>query len=96
MLDFYLLAVERLRAIGYERYEISNFARAGRRSIHNLKYWSMQPYRGFGSDAHSFAGRRRWPMSALLPNTSPGWHEVSPLRARSRISTRAGFSRNAC
>ena len=51
---------ERLRAIGYERYEISNFARAGRRSIHNLKYWSMQPYRGFGSDAHSFAGRRRW------------------------------------
>ena len=60
VLDFYLLAVERLRAIGYERYEISNFARAGRRSIHNLKYWSMQPYRGFGSDAHSFAGRRRW------------------------------------
>jgi oxygen-independent coproporphyrinogen-3 oxidase len=42
------------------QYEISNFARAGCESAHNLKYWNMQPYLGFGADAHSFDGERRW------------------------------------
>ncbi len=58
--EFYLRAVERLRGLGYERYEVSNFARAGKRSRHNLKYWRMEPYFGCGSDAHSFDGERRW------------------------------------
>ena len=58
--DFYIQAVERLRAIGFERYEVSNFAREGARSQHNLKYWQMAPYFGCGSDAHSFDGGRRW------------------------------------
>ncbi len=56
----YLRAVERLRAIGIERYEISNFARPGAESLHNLKYWNLEPYVGFGADAHSFDGSRRW------------------------------------
>ncbi len=60
ILDLYLFAVERLRGLGYERYEVSNFARPGKRSHHNLKYWRMEPYWGFGSDAHSFDGRQRW------------------------------------
>ena len=58
--DFYELAVERLAAIGLERYEISNFARPGAESIHNLKYWTMDPYVGFGADAHSFDADHRW------------------------------------
>jgi oxygen-independent coproporphyrinogen-3 oxidase len=58
--DFYLEAVERLAAMGIERYEISNFARPGAESRHNCKYWSWQPYVGFGADAHSFDGSRRW------------------------------------
>jgi oxygen-independent coproporphyrinogen III oxidase len=53
MADFYLAAMERLRAAGIERYEISNFARSGFESRHNLKYWTRQPYLGFGVDAHS-------------------------------------------
>jgi oxygen-independent coproporphyrinogen III oxidase len=57
--DFYGLAVERLRALGIARYEISNFARPGFESLHNLKYWRMEPYIGFGADAHSFDGRER-------------------------------------
>jgi oxygen-independent coproporphyrinogen-3 oxidase len=57
---FYQRAVERLAAMGIHRYEISNFARPGRESLHNLKYWNMEPYLGFGADAHSFDGRRRW------------------------------------
>ena len=51
--DLYVAACERLEAGGIKQYEISNFARAGRESRHNLKYWTRQPYLGFGVDAHS-------------------------------------------
>ncbi|MGA8270606.1 MAG: radical SAM family heme chaperone HemW [Candidatus Sulfotelmatobacter sp.] len=51
--DFYLAACERLQAAGIVQYEISNFAREGFESRHNLKYWTRQPYFGFGVDAHS-------------------------------------------
>jgi oxygen-independent coproporphyrinogen III oxidase len=57
---FYETAVERLKSIGIERYEISNFAREGLESRHNLKYWRREPYLGFGADAHSFDGVSRW------------------------------------
>ncbi len=56
---FYDRAVDQLEAIGIRQYEISNFARAGFESAHNLKYWRLEPYVGFGSDAHSFDGRAR-------------------------------------
>jgi oxygen-independent coproporphyrinogen III oxidase len=58
--DLYERAVDRLATCGLERYEISNFARAGRQSRHNLKYWLSESYIGFGLDAHSFDGRYRW------------------------------------
>jgi oxygen-independent coproporphyrinogen-3 oxidase len=58
--DFYEAAVERLAGLGIERYEISNFARPGFESRHNLKYWKREPYLGFGADAHSFDGEMRW------------------------------------
>lgn len=51
--DFYLAACEQLEAGGIAQYEISNFARNGFESRHNLKYWTRQPYMGFGVDAHS-------------------------------------------
>lgn len=57
---FYERACERLNAAGVSQYEISNFARAGCQSRHNLKYWTRAPYLGFGVDAHSMlrAGSR--------------------------------------
>jgi oxygen-independent coproporphyrinogen-3 oxidase len=58
--EFYQRAVDRLNGLGIERYEISNFARPGWESRHNLKYWMLEPYIGFGLDAHSFDGGRRW------------------------------------
>jgi oxygen-independent coproporphyrinogen-3 oxidase len=58
--EMYETAVARLAAMGIHRYEISNFARPGFESVHNLKYWQLAPYVGFGADAHSFDGRRRW------------------------------------
>ena len=51
--DFYVTACETLEAAGVAQYEISNFARPGFESRHNLKYWTRQPYLGFGVDAHS-------------------------------------------
>jgi oxygen-independent coproporphyrinogen III oxidase len=58
--ELYEMAVDRLAAMGIARYEISNFARPGFASRHNLKYWKLEPYAGFGADAHSFDGERRW------------------------------------
>ncbi|HEX8924908.1 MAG TPA: radical SAM family heme chaperone HemW, partial [Terriglobales bacterium] len=52
--DLYEMACAELNAAEVEQYEISNFARAGHQSRHNLKYWTRQPYLGFGVDAHSF------------------------------------------
>ena len=57
--EFYEIAVARLAAMGIPRYEISNFARPGFESRHNLKYWRLEPYAGFGADAHSFDGAMR-------------------------------------
>jgi len=51
--DLYECACEQLDSAGVRQYEISNFAREGHESRHNLKYWTRQPYLGFGVDAHS-------------------------------------------
>lgn len=57
----YLEASERLRAAGYEHYEVSNFARPGHRSRHNAAYWTGVPYLGLGNGAHSYLPpERRW------------------------------------
>jgi oxygen-independent coproporphyrinogen III oxidase len=73
VVDFYLEACEELEAAGVNQYEISNFARAGFASRHNLKYWTRRPYLGFGVDAHSMlvsadavAGAARFATSDAL------------------------------
>ena len=58
--DMYLQTVEFLKQYGYEQYEISNFAKPGRESRHNLKYWKLQEYAGFGPGAHSDFGGVRY------------------------------------
>ena len=60
MAESYDLARTTLAAAGYEHYEISNFAKPGFASAHNLKYWRREPYLGFGAGAHSFSGTQRW------------------------------------
>ncbi|MGB8130671.1 MAG: coproporphyrinogen III oxidase family protein, partial [Candidatus Angelobacter sp.] len=68
--DFYETACERLNAAGVQQYEISNFARSGFESHHNLKYWTRQPYLGFGVDAHSMLpSRNREVESVRLATT---------------------------
>jgi len=58
--DMYLQAMTSLDASGYAQYEISNVARQGRESRHNLKYWTDGAWLGFGCGAHSTRGGVRW------------------------------------
>jgi oxygen-independent coproporphyrinogen-3 oxidase len=86
----YALADERLAAAGYAWYEISNWARPGHRSRHNLAYWRRLPYQAVGPGAHAFDGHtRRWnaarfdrylealaPGSGDAPGLPPGSSET--------------------
>jgi oxygen-independent coproporphyrinogen-3 oxidase len=59
--EMYSLMIGEVCAAGYEHYEISNFCLPGFESRHNTKYWTREPYYGFGNSAHSHDGaRRRW------------------------------------
>ena len=58
--DLYLWTAGRLERAGYPQYEISNFAKPGYESKHNLRYWLTKPYIGFGPGAHSDFGGRRY------------------------------------
>ena len=60
MAEFYEMGQSALSASGYQHYEISNWAKPGYASRHNLKYWQRAPYLGFGAGAHSFSGTQRW------------------------------------
>ncbi len=62
----YLHATERLAVAGFRGYEISNWARPGHESVHNLVYWRRRPYEAAGPGAHAFDGRvRRWDAARL-------------------------------
>jgi oxygen-independent coproporphyrinogen-3 oxidase len=84
--DLYTEAISFLAGRGLAQYEISNFARPGSESQHNLKYWRRQPYLGFGLDAHSML--RTHAGATLRFGTtddfdayleSPGWSEPRHL-----------------
>lgn len=77
--DMYLYTVEYLREHGYRQYEISNFARTGYESAHNLKYWTGQEYLGFGAAAHSYIGSRRFGNLADIDGYIRSVQDGSPL-----------------
>jgi oxygen-independent coproporphyrinogen-3 oxidase len=83
--DLYQSAVTFLEENGLRQYEISNFARAGCQSRHNLKYWRRHPYLGFGLDAHSMlrAPQRsalRFSNTAVLPEYLRGPEAAEEVR----------------
>ncbi|AOZ91750.1 radical SAM family heme chaperone HemW [Paenibacillus crassostreae] len=58
-LKMYLLLMDRMKQAGYNQYEISNFAKPGFGSRHNLTYWLNEDYYGLGAGAHGYVGRQR-------------------------------------
>ena len=58
--DMYLYAAETLEHYGYSQYEVSNFAVKGYESRHNMRYWRLRDYLGFGAGAHSCMGNARF------------------------------------
>ena len=84
--EFFLLSGQVLAGAGFRRYEVSNFARPGLESRHNLKYWRRTPYLGLGPAAHSFNGHQRWGnvpsvrrwISALAAGARPLAFEETP------------------
>ena len=80
--DFYVEACSVLGSAGVAQYEISNFARPGGESRHNLKYWTRQPYLGFGVDAHSFL-----PVAPASRRLSGGRPALLGIQQAVRFST---------
>src|SRR5271170_1272743 len=89
--DMYAKAVDALAENGLAQYEISNFARAGAESVHNMKYWRRRPYLGLGVDAHSMlrtdSGPIRFGATDDLQSylDAPGWDDVHLLTQREEM-----------
>ena len=94
--DFYLTACERLQSAGIAQYEISNFAREGFESQHNLKYWTRQPYFGFGVDAHSMLDSATEDLDAVrfAPADSLEKYMSGSALQRTAVSRQAAFEEN--
>ncbi len=58
--EWFSCTQEHLSHSGFIPYEISNFSKPGKECRHNLHYWNIEPYIGFGPSAHSFDGEKRW------------------------------------
>ncbi|MBQ3103948.1 MAG: radical SAM family heme chaperone HemW [Oscillospiraceae bacterium] len=79
--DMYLFTVDYLAAHGYAQYEISNFAKAGFPSRHNLRYWQLKEYAGFGPGAHSDLGGVRFAYEKDLASYLRGELKLSESEA---------------
>ena len=94
--ELYLGTVKTLAELGYEQYEISNFARRGHKCKHNLKYWRCEEYFGVGAAAHSFLDGKRFfvspdidafvksPVQSITytDENAGGWEEFAMLKLR--------------
>ena len=94
--DMYLCMVDELRRYGYEQYEISNFSIPGYESRHNLKYWQLDDYMGFGPGAHSCIGRTRYSyvrdLDRLHRGRPPRRGHDRRVRDHRRFRARGGVS----
>ncbi|MGC2323722.1 MAG: radical SAM family heme chaperone HemW [Terriglobales bacterium] len=88
--DFYEQACSRLSAAGIAQYEISNFARPGMESRHNLKYWTRRPYIGFGLDAHSMLETSNGAVRFSTPDSLEELMSGAPLN-RTTVSPQAAL-----
>src|SRR5262249_5092356 len=91
--ELYERACEALNGAGGRQYENSNFAREGFESRHNLKYWTRQPYLGFGVDAHSMLKSTGKELEAVRFSTAESLDQYvagAPLQ-RTEVSRHAAI-----
>ena len=79
--DAFEFAAAGLRRLGFERYEISNFARPGHACLHNLKYWLYEPFLGLGPSAASHLGAERWSNIDAIENWGAALRDGTAPRA---------------
>ena len=86
----FLLASDRLEGAGYRQYEVSNFARPGFESRHNLTYWELRPYLGLGNSAHSYNfPLRRWNLRGWSEYQRAVREGVSPVAEEEELTPEA-------
>jgi len=98
----YYQLIDQLTEAGYEHYELSNFAKPGRRSRHNSSYWNNTPYIGLGAAAHSYDGHcRQWNVSNVhyyikgIENQQPQF-EKEELDADTHYNDRVAVALRTC
>lgn len=77
--ELYLLAVEQLEKRGFRQYEISNFAKNGFESRHNLKYWRAEEYLGIGPAAHSYYNGKRFAVPRNLAKFTENEQQIEEI-----------------
>jgi len=84
--EMYDLAIEFLRQRGFDQYEVSNFARAGKECVHNIGYWTQVPYLGLGVAAASMTGLRQSDAGmTYLRRTNPDTISLYDAAVRRRM-----------
>ncbi len=86
--DIYRLVCDKLAAAGYEHYEISNFAKKGKRCVHNMCYWTQQKYLAFGPSACGFDGTSRFRIDCTTDEFIEN-NGVVPLTVEETLSSEA-------
>ena len=94
--EMYLSGLAALDAAGYGQYEISNVARPGRQSRHNLKYWTDGEWLGLGCGAHSTRAGARWKNVSGTTEYVDRMAAGQPIVAECRKMTRRISSERPC
>ena len=88
----YILVAQLLKEAGFRQYEVSNFAKPGKESRHNLNYWTGGNYIGLGIGAHSHAeGRRSWNVSKLTDYMTKAHQETKTLEGEEKLNASQRF-----
>ena len=88
---FFENTIERLTSNGYSLYEISNFSKPGLQCKHNIHYWNIEPYLGFGPSAHSFDSNYRWNNTKNLDSYLQGIESNRPIKSNVELLSKTNI-----
>ena len=88
---FFENTIERLTSNGFSLYEISNFSKPGLQCKHNLHYWNIEPYLGFGPSAHSFDTNYRWNNTKNLDSYLQGIESNKSIKSNVELLSKTNI-----